>query len=249
MSAPSPIYAIGDIHGHLAKLQEVHGWIAEDRRRTGAADAPVVHVGDLVDRGPDSAGVIAFLQSGLAEGEPWITLKGNHDRMFTNFLDEPDGQDSGLRVRLHWLDPRLGGGTTLRSFGVKGINARPIRDIHADALGLVPDEVRDFLRDLPLTFQWDEALFVHAGIRPGRPLVDQVEDDLVWIRDEFLNDTRDHGALIVHGHTPVERATHYRNRLNIDSGAAYGGPLTAVAIEGRKVWRVGPDGRMPIEPV
>lgn len=249
MPNSSPIYAIGDIHGHLAKLEEVHRWIAGDKHRSGAAEAPVVHVGDLVDRGPDSAGVIEFLRSGVSNGQPWICLKGNHDRMFTNFLDDPDGEDPGLSARLSWLDPRLGGGSTLASFGVTGFNSRPVRDIHADAVRLIPKEAANFVRTLPLTFQWEASLFVHAGIRPGLPLDRQIEDDLVWIRGDFLNDTRDHGALVVHGHTPVERATHYGNRLNIDSGAAYGGPLTAVVIEGRSVWQIDRDGRTPLLPI
>jgi serine/threonine protein phosphatase 1 len=91
-------------------------------------------------------------------------------------------------------------------------------------------------------------VFAHAGIRPGVALDAQTEDDLVWIRHDFLDDPRDHGALVVHGHTAVDAATHYGNRLNIDSSAAYGGPVTAVVIEGRAVWVLGPDGRSPLWP-
>jgi serine/threonine protein phosphatase 1 len=112
----------------------------------------------------------------------------------------------------------------------------------------VPDAHRAFLAGLPTHLHRGEVFFVHAGIRPGVPLAAQVEDDMTWIRGRFLDDLRDHGALIVHGHTPVERATHYGNRLNIDSGAAYGGPLSAVVIEGRKVWELTDSGRVRLPP-
>lgn len=91
-------------------------------------------------------------------------------------------------------------------------------------------------------------VFVHAGIRPGVPMTDQQETDLVWIRTGFLDDRRDHGFLVVHGHTALDHATHYGNRVNIDSSAAYGGPLTTVVLEGRDVWRLTDTGRVPLQP-
>lgn len=247
MTAPA-IYAIGDIHGHLDKLREVHDWIAEDKRRNATPDSKVVHIGDLVDRGPDSAGVIAFLQRGLSDGAPWVVLKGNHDRMFTTFLGDPFRTDPGLRSDLTWLDPRLGGSGTLASFGVSGADVRPPADVHADAVQLVPEDVKQFLTGLPTSFNADTAIFVHAGIRPGIPLKQQREDDLLWIRRDFLDDPRDHGALIVHGHTAIKHATHHGNRVNIDSSAAYGGPLSAIVIEAERVWLIGPKGRSPLVP-
>ena len=93
-----------------------------------------------------------------------------------------------------------------------------------------------------------EAIFVHAGIRPGIALKDQAEDDLVWIRKDFLEDPRDHGALVVHGHTALGHATHYGNRLNLDSSAAYGGPLSAAVIEGRRAFLLTDAGRLPLLP-
>jgi serine/threonine protein phosphatase 1 len=106
------------------------------------------------------------------------------------------------------------------------------------------------LRIAPLTtHQIGDTLFVHAGIRPGIPLHSQIEDDLVWIREPFLSDARDHGALIVHGHTVVEAPTHYGNRVNIDTGAGYGGPVTAVALEGRDVFLITAKGRVPLLPL
>lgn len=237
-------YAIGDIHGHLDLLQTVHGWIADDIAKHGPA--PIVHIGDLVDRGPDSRGVIEYLMAGVAAGQDWIVLKGNHDRMFGYYLQTPSLHDPRLRPDLSWLHPRLGGSTTLASYGVPNAADRPLAPVHAEALVAVPPEHRLFIETLPLSYQRGEAFFCHAGIRPGVPLDDQIEDDLTWIRKDFLEDTRNHGPLIVHGHTAIDVPTNYGNRLNIDSSAAYGGPLSAVVIEGREVFRLTAEGRLPV---
>lgn len=242
-------YAIGDIHGHLGLLQEAHVLIARDRRLTGDDTAPVVHLGDLVDRGPDSAGVIDWLVAGPAKGGPWITLKGNHDFMFALFLDDPRAKDPGLRPDLSWLHPRLGGPTTLASYGIADVAARTLDDLHEEALAKVPPAHRRFLEALPLTHQTAGAVFVHAGLRPGLPLAQQKPTDLMWIRAEFHNDRRDHGGLVVHGHTPVDVPKNYGNRLNIDTGAAYGGPLTVVVIEDGKATQLTEDGRIPLAPL
>ncbi len=242
-------YAIGDIHGHPDKLRAAHTFIAEDCRLTGDDAAPVVHVGDLVDRGPDSRSVIDFLIQGLDQGRNWVVLKGNHDRMFTGFMSGTGHHDPGLRPDLSWLHPRLGGSATLASYGVANAGDRPLDPVWAEAAAAVPAAHLTFLDSLPVMFRHHEAVFVHAGIMPGIPLEKQTENALVWIREPFLSDTRDHGALIVHGHTVVDEPTHYGNRLNIDSGAAYGGPLTAVVIEGRDVWQLTASGRVPLRPV
>lgn len=239
-----PIYAIGDIHGHLPLLEAAHALIAADMARHGSGQ--VVHVGDLVDRGPDSRGVIGFLMQGMESGADWHVLKGNHDRMFLRFLDDPHAPEPGLRADLAWLHPRLGGGPTLASFGVHAPADRPVRAVHADALAAVPPAMRDWLAARPTQLAFGECLFVHAGIRPGVPFAEQTETDLVWIREPFLSDPRDHGALIVHGHTALDMATHYGNRLNLDSGAAYGGPLSTVAIEGRTAYLLTPEGRIAL---
>jgi len=242
-------YAIGDIHGQLALLQAAHALIAADRAITGDATAPVVHVGDLVDRGPDCRGVVEYLIGGVAAGNPWLTIKGNHDRMFTGFLNDIRHHDAGLRHDLGWLHPRLGGAATLQSYGVRNAADRPLAPVHAEAVAAVPQKHRRFLEALPLWHLRGAVLFVHAGIRPGVDLRDQTEDDMVWIRNEFLTDPRDHGALIVHGHTAIDAPTHYGNRLNLDSGAAYGGPLSAVVIEGQDVWHLTAVGRVALLPV
>lgn len=242
-------YAIGDIHGHLDKLEAAHRLIAADRALTGDAAAPVVHIGDLVDRGPDSRGVIDFLLRGSESGAPWITIKGNHDRMFADFLGDPDNHDPGLRANIHWIGPNLGGDRTLASYGVEGVGERLLFDLHEAALAAVPAAHLAFLRGLPTSHERGGALFVHAGIRPGLPLSEQSEDDLLWIRGEFLHDLGDHGSLVVHGHTPVEEVTHYGNRLNIDTGAGYGRALSTVVIEDGRVWQLSAGGRVEIVPI
>lgn len=233
-------YAIGDIHGQIGLLRQAHDWITADRARIGDAEAPVVHIGDLVDRGPDSRGVVELLLQGQLAGQPWVVLKGNHDRMFTRFL--AGERDPKLRPDLEYLNPRIGGAATLASYGADP-GANP-----AAAAAAVPSGHRAFLETLPVYHLRGGVLFVHAGVLPGVPLEEQVEDDLSWIRGPFLDYTAPHPWLVVHGHTNIEAPTHYGNRVNIDSGAAYGGPLTAVVIEGREVFTLGPEGRRPLRP-
>lgn len=235
------LYAIGDIHGQLGLLQAAHDLIADDIARHGPG--PVIHVGDLVDRGPDCRGVIDYLMRCRAEVRDWVVLKGNHDRMFTRFLRDPREQEPGLRSDLAWLHPRLGGAATLASYGVANAADRPLGPVHAEATAAVPQAHIDFIDTLPTLHQAGECTFVHAGIRPGIALPDQTETDLVWIREPFLSEATSHGPLIVHGHTAIDAATHYGNRLNLDSGAAYGGPLSAVVIEGREAALLTPTGR------
>lgn len=239
-------YAIGDIHGQIDLLRQAHDLIARDQARHGAA--PVVHIGDLCDRGPDTRGVIDFLMAGIASGQDWVVLKGNHDRMFAGFLGDIAFHDPGLRPDLGWLNPKLGGATTLASYGVANAADRPIAPVHAEALAAVPQAHLDFLRACPSFFRHSEAIFVHAGIRPGLALEAQDETDLVWIRKPFLEDRSDHGALVVHGHTAIDWPTHYGNRLNLDAGAAYGGPLPPVVIEGRAAFVLTEQGRVRLNP-
>lgn len=234
------VYAIGDIHGQFDMLLAAHERIAADRLRTGDADAPVVHLGDLTDRGPDSRGVIQHLIDGVTRGEPWLTVKGNHDRMFAEFLNDPTYQDPILNPKLDWLNPRLGGIETLASYGVN------IDTPHDEILRAVPDAHRQFLANMPLMHRIGDVAFVHAGIRPGIPLAEQIEDDLLWIRAPFHIEVKPFEALIVHGHTPVDTATHYGNRINLDTGAGYGKPLTTAVFEGSSCWVLDEDMRRPI---
>ncbi len=234
-------YAIGDIHGQLDLLLRAHDRIAADRARVGDAEAPVVHIGDLVDRGPDSRGVVELLLKGQLAGQNWVVLKGNHDRMFSYYLQ--GRRDPVLRADLEYRNPRIGGVETLHSYGLTQ-GASP-----AEASAAVPAGHRAFLSGLPHYHLRGEVLFVHAGIRPGVALDEQTEDDLCWIRDPFLHFTGRHPWLVVHGHTHRPAAEHRGNRVNIDSSAAYGGPLTAVVFEGREVFELTDNGRKPLHPL
>jgi serine/threonine protein phosphatase 1 len=242
-------YAIGDIHGQLVRLENAHRLIDADKRRVHDPDAPIVHVGDLVDRGPDSRGVIGFLRAGVLGGAPWIVLKGNHDRLLVRFVTDPAWEDPKLSPGLTYLHPLIGGQETLMSYGLYRMTSFHLRAAQTEAAKAIPHEDLAFLDSRPLTHSYGQVLFVHAGLRPGVPLQQQDEQDLLWIRDPFLFDTRDHGALVVHGHTAIERPMHYRNRLNIDTRAGYGGPLTAVVIEKRDCFLLTEDGRVPILPL
>lgn len=241
-----PLYAIGDIHGHLGLLTRAHDRIAADMAQHGPGT--VVHLGDLVDRGPDSRGVIDHLLQGQAAGRDWVVLKGNHDRLFTRFMADPWDHDPGLRREYSWLHPKLGGGPTLASYGVVNASDRPVAQVHAEALQKVPPDHVAYLNARPAWHRQGEVLFVHAGIRPGVSIEHQTEDDLIWIRAPFLEDRRDHGPLVIHGHTAIAAPEHRGNRVNIDSSAAYGGPLTAIAIEGRDVFLLTDGGRVALLP-
>ena len=221
------LYAIGDIHGQLAEMIQAIEWIEKD----GGSEAPIVFLGDYTDRGPDSRGVLDFLIQGRDAGRHWTSLKGNHDRMFEWFLQTPSRADPHLFTDLSWLHERLGGQDTLRSYGLDFSTRRRLSAVHDEALRAVPKAHREFLERCPLTFETEDLFFCHAGIRPGVALCDQDEEDLLWIREEFLDFDARHPKLIVHGHSPIERACHYGNRVNLDSGAGYGHPLTAAVFE------------------
>ena len=238
------VYAIGDIHGQLDLLRAAHRLIEQD----GGADAQIVHLGDLVDRGPQSRGVIETLIEGQAQGRNWNVIKGNHDRMFSQFLSDPDWIDPALSRPLHWVEhPGLGAAATLASYGLD--SDQPRAALHDAALRAVPVDHAQWLAGLPVWYLHPQALFVHAGVRPGVDLQAQAEQDLVWIRQAFLESADDHGPLVVHGHTSVRQPEHHGNRLNLDTGAAYGGPLTAAVFEDGAVWHLTDAGRVPIRPL
>lgn len=242
-----PIYAIGDIHGHLELLLHAHEQIAQD----GGKDARIVHLGDLIDRGPDSRGVVEYLMQGQASGRDWIVLRGNHDHALPEFLRDPHWVDPRAATPANWIARNVGADTTLASYGVADATSRPLAEVHAESLAAIPAAHARWLGALPLWHRQGRALFVHAGIRPGICLAAQDTNDLLWIRREFLDDRRDHGLLVVHGHTPVTRATHYGNRLNIDSGAGRGGPLSAIRLDAtgiRLLTETGPQLLSPCKP-
>lgn len=238
------IYAVGDIHGQIGMLEDA---LARVERDTGP-DARVVFLGDLVDRGPDSKAVVQTLIEGIAAGRNWTVLKGNHDRMFSWFMADPPRIETRLPVGLDWLHDRLGGEATLASYGVKVTSERRIWQVLEDAQTAVPKAHLEFLEHLPTTHQVNDLLFVHAGLNPGIPLEQQHEDDLVWIREPFLSDPRDHGYLVVHGHTPVKAPEHCGNRVALDTGAGYDRALTAAVFEDGDVFALTETGRARIVP-
>lgn len=236
------IYAIGDIHGQLGELQRVLALIEQD----GGPDARIVFLGDYTDRGPDSKAVLDLLINGQSRGRNWQFILGNHDRMFSWFMQEIPRHDDHLPIHLYWLHQRLGGDTTLASYGIEFEETDRKSAVHLEARKAVPEAHLTFLNALSLSVETDHLFFCHAGIRPGVPLANQTEQDLIWIRQEFHNDPRPHPKLIVHGHTPVPEAMHYGNRINLDSGAGYGKPLTAAVFEDAECWLLTDQGRVPL---
>lgn len=240
----NPVYVIGDVHGQIDFLEQALTWIETD----GGADAEIIVLGDLVDRGPAPDAVIERLKQGQAAGRPWRVIKGNHDRLFSRFVRTGTVEDPHIRFGLDWLHRRLGGVETLAAYGVAGGDIRPHSELMLEAQEKVPEAHLDYLENLPLFVERNGLLFVHAGLRPGTSLADQSEEDLIWIRDEFLNDPREHPWLVVHGHTAIDVPFHYGNRVNLDGGAGYGRPIYPAVFEGRDCWLLDEAGRLPLVP-
>jgi serine/threonine protein phosphatase 1 len=213
------VYAIGDIHGCAEQLDALHGLIALDLRDRPVDSAVLIHVGDYVDRGPDTAGVIARLLDGSpVPGTEMVNLLGNHE---STMLDALSGERAAAT---DWLF--AGGRPALESYGVDPDSPR---ESWRDA---VPAAHIAFLKALRLTHREGGYLFVHAGVRPGVKLADQHRDDLLRMRAAFLFSELDFGAVVVHGHTPVKHPVIKHNRIAIDTGAVFGGPLTCLVLEG-----------------
>lgn len=213
------VYAIGDVHGCLDRLATMHELITEDLK-TRPIPAPVlVHLGDYVDRGPDSAGVVARLAEGSALPKmPMVNLMGNHEQMMLAALATGETEATEL-----WL--ANGGGDSLLSWGVPR-SAQP-----KEWPGYMPKWHLIFLRDLAVRHQVGGYLFVHAGVRPGVPLERQTRHDLIWIREPFLSSNEPFGLVVVHGHTPRQEPVIRQNRIGIDTGAVMGGMLTCAVLE------------------
>ena len=220
------IYAIGDIHGRLDLMKDLL-----DRIEKHASSLPptrsihIVVLGDMVDRGPQSAEVLRYLHGVQQSTGRLIVLQGNHEELMLRALA---GEPGMLRA---WM--RIGGTATLRSFGIEP----PHRDDDqraavSDLLKKIPSQLLDWVRNLPLTARSGDYLFCHAGIRPGVPLKRQKRADLLWIRDEFLEDPQDHGMMVVHGHSVSTDVEMRGNRIGIDTGAYRTGILTALYLEG-----------------
>ena len=218
------VYAIGDVHGCLDRLEALHAAIAADLEARPTDSAMLIHLGDYIDRGPESAGVVERLaQAGPpAAGLTVVNLMGNHEYMMLRALT---AEDEAAATR--WI--ANGGADTLHSWGVPR-TAEP-----RDWPGHLPAKSLVFLRDLTLSHREGGYLFVHAGIRPGVPLAEQTRQDLLWIREPFLSWKGDLPAVVVHGHTPKPEPSVRPFRIGIDTGAVMGGVLTCAVLEGEQL--------------
>jgi serine/threonine protein phosphatase 1 len=218
------IYAVGDVHGRADLLAELFAAIDADLADNPRARTLQVFLGDYIDRGPASQQVIDLI---IARGRAheMVLLKGNHETFPPHFLKNPS-------VLGEWR--QLGGFETLMSYGLKPSmdpddkERRALADRFAAAL---PASHARFFGELRTSFSCGDFFFVHAGVMPGVSLARQREEDLLWIRDDFLLHEEDFGKMIVHGHTPVREPDFHDNRINIDTGAFATGKLTCLIIE------------------
>ena len=228
-SAPADtrIYAVGDIHGRADLLSEITARIDDDIRRRPIAHTVEVYLGDYVDRGPHSRTVIDLLSVRLVANHA-VCLRGNHEAVMEGFLQDP--------AILQYWEP-LGGMPTLASYGIEPQHddTETALDLQRRFLATFPRAHELFMQCLRNQFSCGDFLFAHAGIRPDIPIEQQDVNDLIWIRNEFLDSTRSHERFVVHGHTPVPHPDIRHNRLNIDTCAWRTGTLTCIAIEGSTI--------------
>ena len=224
------VYAIGDIHGRLDLLQRLLDRIEYDIARRGAAKTSVIVLGDFIDRGPDSA-QIATIFAAQKRTARFVVLRGNHEAAL---LDGLRGDRAALDL---WIEH--GGDATLRSFGAseEEIFSNDSRGLLDMVRQTIPKPIVTWLSKLPLMYRGGHYVFVHAGIRPGVAMDKQSADDLLWIRDAFIDSEADHGAIVVHGHTVFEDGVSLRfNRIGVDTGAYRTSRLSAVGLEGDACW-------------
>jgi serine/threonine protein phosphatase 1 len=221
------LYVIGDIHGRLDLLNELLEKIHRDIRQYPIHDCLTVTLGDYVDRGPDSRGVLDRLCRNPFPTR-YVALKGNHEELLEMFLAEP-------KTFSNWR--RLGGLETLHSYGISvgPLMMRKGFEQASRALqAALPPEHMQFLASLETSVVFDRYFLCHAGVRPGTPLARQRVEDLLWIREEFLNSGVDFGKIVIHGHTPVVEPEILPNRINIDTGAFATGRLTCLVLQGEQ---------------
>lgn len=224
------VYAIGDIHGRLDLLDRMLATIEQDAAARGKADNHIVVLGDLIDRGPDSCGVIERLRTFRASWATLVVLMGNHEEVLLRLLARERG------ILDSWL--KFGGAETLRSYGGDPAEIEAFSESKAIELvrRVIPTEHQLFLDELADTVRVGDYLFVHAGIRPSIHLSMQLQTDLRWIRQPFLDDRSDHGFVVVHGHTISDEVVERSNRIGLDTGAYATGRLSAVGMENDARW-------------
>ena len=222
------IYAIGDIHGQIDLVEQMLAHIARDvRDRPPHGPTLEIFLGDYIDRGSFSSSVIELLARGKPSCDQRICLRGNHEELMLEFLEDP------AQLDLWWSN---GGAATAMSYGLSSSLRKSVRNapllVHERIVQLIPADHRAFLRGLNWSYRAGDYLFVHAGIRPGVALDKQLREDMVWIREPFLSSRTDFGVRVVHGHTPVDAPEVRPNRINIDTGAYMTGRLTCLVLEG-----------------
>ena len=222
------IYAFGDIHGRSDLLQEMFAAIDSDVVQNPVSRPIEVFLGDYVDRGPDSAGTLDLLLQRSLYRET-VFLKGNHEAFLLEVLRDSTKLED-------WR--QFGGLQTLMSYGIQPTlnpSASEQADLIREFSKVLPADHLRFLQNLKPSFVCGDFFFVHAGVRPGIPLKEQQENDLLWIRNEFLDSDENFGKYIVHGHTPVHQPDIRPNRINIDTGAYATGNLTLLTIQGSRM--------------
>ena len=229
--AGQAVYAIGDVHGRLDLLEDLVAHIREDVAQHPSDSArSLIFLGDYVDRGPESRGVVDAVMSDLLPGVTTVRLMGNHEEAMLSFLDgESDGLD--------WMS--FGGLETLLSYGVP-LRSLPnsgeaVKALQAALIEAVPERHVAFFRNCLLHYSVGDYVFVHAGVRPGITLEKQTQTDLLWIRDDFLRVRAPlPGRVVVHGHTICDLPQNRSQRINIDTGAFVSGRLTCLVLRGNE---------------
>jgi serine/threonine protein phosphatase 1 len=229
IDAKTVLYAIGDIHGRADLLRQAHDAIEQDRRARPAGRWLEIYLGDYVDRGPNSAAVIAMLRA-RAQQRNVMALSGNHEAVLLDFLD-------GRVSDREWLE--WGGAATALSYGV---NPSKETVLSAALSRAIPLEDIRFLKALRPSFRYGPYFFAHAGVLPNRALEEQVPRDLLWIRRPFLDHPGPFGAVVVHGHTPKAEPEFRPNRINLDTGAYATHRLTCLRIDATGAALVGGQG-------
>jgi len=222
-------YAIGDIHGRLDLLDELLRRVEADNAARDSVPVRLIFLGDLIDRGGESAQVVERLRTFAPDWAQLVFIAGNHEESFLNVLNGMPG------VTRSWLS--YGGEATLISYGMAADDLRlPPADFARALKAAVPAAHRNFIAGFAPLFRLGDYLFVHAGIRPGVPIPAQTKRDLRWIREDFLDDARSHGVMVIHGHTITEECEFRSNRIGIDTGAYRTGKLTALCLQGTDQW-------------
>ena len=206
-------FAVGDIHGNLSRLEQL---MEEIKPAFNPDSDTLVFLGDYIDRGPDSKGVVDFILRLRRKFPRVVCLKGNHEAMLLDWVIKGENSDLYLYN---------GGGATIKTYS-------------QDGEFKLPPEHLAFFTSLLLYYETEEYIFVHAGMKAGIPLAEQDPHDLIWIREEFILSPQDFGKTVVFGHTPLQRVYLTPNKIGIDTGAVYGGKLTCLELPSRRLYSV-----------